>query len=134
MHRRLRQVVRTPHLRVLAWLAWLMLAASPVFAAPFGTGAHDMGPPASTMQMVGHAAHDLSAMAADCCAAPDAHGHGAVNDCPCPATCVSALPASAMGTLASVPAVAMPVTRRGAMAPDFFRSPPLRPPLLQTLR
>jgi hypothetical protein len=127
MHRRLRQVVRTPPLRVLAWLAWLLLAASPVFAAPVGVGgAHDG--PAASMPKVDHAAHDGSAVTADCCSTPGVPGHAAT-DCHCPATCASALPALAMVEMPLVRVAVTPPPRHGAMAPDQLRSPPLRPPL-----
>jgi len=133
MHRRLCHLARAPHLRVLAWLAWAMLALTPAFAAPAGMGgAHGGGQAVPAMQMADHDTHDMSAMTADCCAAPTAHGHAAMSDCHCPVTCASVLPAVAMAELAAVPVAAMPVPRRGAMAPHLNRSPPLRPPLLQT--
>jgi hypothetical protein len=136
MHRSLRHLARTPHLRVLAWFAWLMLALAPAHGAPGGMvgDAHDMSPTSSMMPMADHAAHAMSAMADDCCTGQAPHTHDAMNSCHCAATCTSVLPALAMPELAPAAMHAMSVPRHGAMAPSVTRSPPLRPPLLQTSR
>lgn len=136
MHRSLRHLARTPHLRVLAWLAWLMLAVTPVYGTPDGMAgdSHASAPAASAMAMADHAAHDMSAMLADCCATQALHDHGSMNNCHCAATCVSVLPTLAMMELAPAPIDALSVPRHGQTAPDVLRSPPLRPPLLQTPR
>lgn len=136
MHRSLRHLARTPHLRVLAWLAWLMLTVTPVYGAPAGmTGdAHGMGQTSPMMQMADHSAHDMSAMTADCCTGQAAHGHDMTGSCHCAATCASVLPVLAMAELAPPSMDAMPVPRHGAVAPSVTRSPPLRPPLLLTSR
>ena len=86
------------------------------------------------MQMTGHMVHDMSAMTADCCAGQAAHGHDMTSNCHCAATCASVLPVLAMAELAHSSMEAMPIPRHGAVAPSVTRSPPLRPPLLQTPR
>lgn len=138
MHRSLRQLARTPHLRVLAWLAWLMLALTPAYGAPGGTmndahGVHQTST-AMTMTMADHAEPDLAAMTSDCCAGQSPHTHDAMGSCHCAATCASVLPVVAMLELAPASMHAMPVPHHGTMAPSVTRSPPLRPPLLQTSR
>jgi hypothetical protein len=136
MHRPFYQLARLPHLRVLALLAWLVLALAPVHGATGGmTGdARNMGRASSAMPMADHAAHDMSAMTAGCCAAQTPHDHHTGGDCPCAASCTSVLPVLAL----AVPAVpcmhAMAVPRHDAAAPDVVRSPPLRPPMPQTPR
>lgn len=136
MHRTLRHPARLPHLRVLAWLAWLMLALAPVHAAPGGMtcDAHDMGQASSAMPMADHVTHGLSAMASSCCAGQAPHGHDQSGDCPCAVACASVLPVLALAELARPFAHAMTIPRHGALAPDIVRSVPLRPPLLQTPR
>lgn len=138
MHRSLRQLVRTPHLRVLAWLAWLMLALTPAYGAPDGTmddahGVHQTST-AMTMTMADHAAPDMAAMMSDCCPGQSPHTHDAMGSCHCAATCASVLPVVAMLELAPASMHAMPVPHQGTMAPSVIRSPLLRPPLPQTSR
>jgi hypothetical protein len=140
MHRFLRHPARTPHLRVMAWFAWLMLALTPVYGAPGGMASdghgmsHGMSQTSLMIPMTDHAAHDMSAMTTDCCTGQAPHTHDAMSSCHCAATCASVLPVPAMLELAPAFMHAMSVPRHGAMAPSVTRSPPLRPPLLQTSR
>jgi hypothetical protein len=133
MHRLLRHLARRPHLRVLALLAWLMLALMPVHGAPGGMmdESHGMN---QAMSMADHGVHDMTTMTADCCAGQTPHDHAATGSCHCAATCASVLPALALAGLAPLRMEAMVVPRHGAMAPSVQRSPPLRPPLQQTPR
>jgi hypothetical protein len=136
MHRTSPQFARLPHLRVLALLAWLMVVLAPVLGAGGGVpgDARSMGRTSSVMPMADHAAHDMSAMTAGCCTGQALHGHDMGGDCPCAVTCASVLPVLALAVPAVPSMHATTVPRHGAMAPDVVRSPPLRPPLLQTPR
>lgn len=136
MHRSLRHFARTPNLRVLAWLAWLMLALTPAYGAPGGTlgDAQGVSQTSAMMPMADHAAPDMAAMTTDCCPGQSPHTHDAMGSCHCAATCASVLPVLAMLELAPASMHGMPVPRHGTMAPSVTRSPPLRPPLLQTSR
>lgn len=136
MHRSLRQLARTPHLRVLAWLAWLMLALTPAYGAPGGTmdDARGVNQTSAMMPTADHAAPDMAAMTSDCCAGQSPHTQDAMGSCHCAATCASVLPVVAMLELAPASMHATPVPHQGTMAPSVTRSPPLRPPLPQTSR
>lgn len=125
----LHHIARSPHLRVMAWLAWLILVINPVsgYGAPLGI-----------MYDIHSAAHvSHVAQASDYCqqAAPvkvDRAGcgdydTGAGHICHCAETCCSLLP-TAMAVLA--PAILSSILwfPRRVAAPSTGSSPPLRPP------
>lgn len=134
MNRTLRRFTNTPHLRVMAWLAWLFLAVAPVHGMP-GQMAGDLPVVTAMSSMThatDHAGQAMPGMADDCCAGQNHGGDAPMPGCHCVATCASVLPVFAMVTLFPVFPAAIYVPRHGASAPSVTRSPPLRPPLLQT--
>jgi hypothetical protein len=119
-----------PHLRVLAWLAWVMLALAPVHAAPGGMSG--MAP------AVGHVAqmvpmsdqmHYTMPTKAECCDGQDHAGHGTTNACHCAATCGTVLPVMAMTLLSAVSPAVLHIASLPVTAPKLAHAPPLRPPL-----
>ncbi|MGH8160231.1 MAG: hypothetical protein ACREPQ_19115 [Rhodanobacter sp.] len=132
MHRIPRQLARSPHLRVMAWLAWLMLAVAPVHAAPCGAMemAAAMGHGAHAAQVSDHAQHAMP-VKADCCGGQDHARHGSTSTCHCAVTCGTALPVMTMAALAPVAPAALHGSLRHVVAPKLAHAPPLRPPLLR---
>jgi hypothetical protein len=132
MHRILRQLARSPHFRVMTWLAWLMLAFAPVHAAPgslMGMSAA-LGQGTHLAHVTDHMHHTMP-VKAHCCGDQDHGDHGTANACHCAATCGTALPAMAMAGLAPMASTILHVSLRQAVAPKPMHAPPLRPPLLQ---
>ncbi len=127
----LRHLARLPHLRVMAWLAWLMLAVAPVHAAPGGM--MGMGPAVDHsvhQAQMSDQMHHITPAKAECCDGQDDAGHGTTNACHCAATCGTALPVMAMAALSPVAPAAMPVPLGIVVAPKLMHAPPLRPPLV----
>jgi hypothetical protein len=133
MHRTLRQLARSPHLRVMAWLAWLILAVAPVHAAPGGmmgvASAPDQG--AHLLHTPDHM-HHVMPVKADCCGDRDHGGHGTAGSCHCAATCGTVLPVMAMAGLSLMTPAVLHVSWRKVVAPKLAHAPPLRPPLMRT--
>ena len=132
MPRTLRHLVRLPHLRVMAWLAWLMLALAPVHAAPGGMPG--MVPAADHGVHLAHMSdqmHHTMPVKAECCDGQDHAGHGTTNTCHCAATCGTVLPVMAMTLLSAVAPAVLHVDSLRAIAPKLAHAPPLRPPLLR---
>ena len=134
MNRTLCHFANTPRLRVMAWLAWLILAVAPVHGMP-GQMTGDLPAVAAMSSMthaVHHAGHAMPGMADDCCTGQGHRGGAPMPGCHCVATCAGVLPVFAMVALFPVFPGTMYVPRHGAGTPSVTRSPPLRPPLLQT--
>lgn len=139
MNRRLRAPIRSPHLRAMAWLAWLMLVLTPLHAAPSavagplpaGAGAsHSMATPAMPM----HAMHAMTTMGharaqiPGCCCHGQGHDDcGSIGACHC-AGGGSALPLAAMPELAPPMLGAVYASARRLAPPGRIHAPPLRPP------
>ncbi|WP_426702651.1 hypothetical protein ACPPVV_06525 [Rhodanobacter sp. Col0626] len=128
MNRTPHPLARSPHLRMLAWLAWMFLAVVPVQGVPGAgmTGAASAGGP---MVSVTHAMdHAMQGMADDCCM-NQLHGdHCTMQACHCVTT--GDLPTLLQVALVSAATDALHVPRQGADAPLVTSSPPLRPPAL----
>jgi len=107
-----------------------MLVLTPLQATPDPAATVSVHDHAAVVMMAGHAAHDMPM--GDCCPTP--HGHDATADCHCVATCASVLPVLAMPELARMDRHTPAMPCHAVMAPGVVRSPPLRPPLLQTSR
>ena len=125
------QTSRSPTLRVLAWLAWLVLAASPVVGMPVEMldGAPPVAHGTAQVHTMGHG-QATSASVDDCCHEPLLlTGQHADPDCRCAGVCCSALPVMALAPLTPFALADRPVSRLAGSAPAFVRAPPLRPPL-----
>jgi hypothetical protein len=130
MHRTLRHLARSPHFRVLAWLAWLILAVAPLHAAPGVTvmsGEHQMGSARSAAHVVEHGQHAMS-VDADCCGGQGHAQHASANACHCAAVCGNALPVVAMVELAPLSLAGVHLTARFAAPSSVIQAPLLRPP------
>lgn len=123
MQRSLRQVFRQPHLRVMALLAWLMLALLPAHARPVPMAMSGASMPTTMPQANAEHPHDTGT---DCCA--DQVG---MTGCHCAASCAFTTPLIEAATLASVPLTARPAAFAVLRMPGQPRVPPLRPPLVQ---
>lgn len=132
MHRTFRHLRRLPYLRVMAWLAWLMLALAPVHATPGGMPGmvsvidHSVHLPQMSDQM-----HRAMPVKAECCDGQDHAGHGMTNTCHCAATCGTVLPVMAMTLLSAVAPAVLHVASLPVRAPRVTYTPLLRPPLLE---
>jgi hypothetical protein len=124
MRRALHHVSSQPHLRVMAWLAWVMLALLPAHAMPVVM----VMPVASMSVVMQHAsARHHHATAPDCCA-----DQLAATGCHCAASCVFTMPLVDAPTLAALSFNTRPAAFIVVRAPRLPRVPPLRPPLVQT--
>jgi len=130
MHRTLRHLARSPHFRVLAWLAWLILAVTPVHGASGAmvmSGVHQAVSARSASHVVEHGQHAMSADA-DCCGGQGQALQGSANACHCAAVCSSALPVVAMVELAPLALDGVHLAARFASPPSVVHAPLLRPP------
>ncbi|MDE3211544.1 MAG: hypothetical protein KGM46_12460 [Pseudomonadota bacterium] len=126
-----RRLKRSLALRILSAMAWLMLAGTPLGAAPAAIGmVAPQGGHASTAPVASHAV-DRGALASgahgmadpSCCA-----GHASPG-CDCPSACGNALPS--VGAFLAISAAFVAVYARPplASAPAPHRAPPWRPPV-----
>jgi hypothetical protein len=128
MNRTLRHVARSPHLGMLAWLAWVFLAVMPAHGMP--AGVMGAAPVVGQMALMTHPVdHAMPDMADDCCAKPFPGDYCTMQACHCVTT--GDLPALIRVALAPAIIDALPVPRKGADAPSVTSSPPLRPPAFQ---
>jgi hypothetical protein len=120
-----RHLIRSRPGRVLAWLAWLVLAVSPLQSGPSGdwVGMSHHAHAAAVNQ--GHA-HTVTAAAHDCCA--PSHGLPLQDACHCASMCASTLPAMALARLDRVAPAAPLVALHAVHAPRGVHSRLLRPP------
>jgi hypothetical protein len=132
----LRQFARSPRLRALSVLAWLLLVVNAVAAAPLGMRAmppvHAMPASVATGSAHGHHVAPVAVAAASACCADVDHADGCVDmtgqHCTCAAMCGTAL--APMTVLALVP-VALTTTYAVPLRsslPALMPAPPLRPP------
>jgi len=130
MHRTLRHLARSPHFRVLAWLAWLILAVAPVHGMPgvmVMSDAHQAAPARSATHVLEHGQHAMS-VDADCCGGQGHGQHASANACHCAAVCGNALPVVAMAELAPLLVGGVHLAARFAAPPSIVHAPLLRPP------
>jgi hypothetical protein len=130
MSRTLRHFARSSRFRALAWLAWLILAVTPVYGTPRGmvmNDAHRAAPMSSTAHVVDHVRH-ATPVDADCCG-DQGHGQqGSTIACHCAAVCASVLPPMAMIEPTSTPLVDVQRSAPFTAPPNIPHAPPLRPP------
>jgi hypothetical protein len=131
MSRTLRHFANSSRFRALAWLAWLILAVTPVYGTPGGmdmSGAHQAGSAVpSATQVVDHSQHAMPTDA-DCCGGQGHGQQGSTDACHCAAMCGSLLPAVAMVELAPAALVGAQRAAPVAAPPSIPHAPPLRPP------
>jgi hypothetical protein len=133
----LRQLIHSRPGRAMAWLAWLVLVASPVYAAPVpvpvpvpvsGGSAHGAHV-ASLVRDLGHASQPAQAQPVDhCCMDLHPDGHAAGGGCQCASLCASTLPAMAAVVPGRIAAAAAPAWRGSVSAPQGTHVRLLRPP------
>lgn len=127
----LHHLARSPHLRAMAWLAWLILVINPVYGAPLGMmhGVHSSTPPVAHAAQVSEHCHHAAPVKADRSGGGDHDTgcKGAGHACQCAATCCSLLPTAMAGLAPTVLSSILWSPRRVA-APRSGNSPPLRPP------
>ncbi|HUH31842.1 MAG TPA: hypothetical protein VLZ55_10855 [Rhodanobacter sp.] len=119
-------------LRVLAWLAWLLLAASPVASMPAGmmSGPAPVAHDARQTHTMEHGQTLASPAMGDRCHPPSlTAGHDPDPACTCASMSCNALPAMARVPLPPAALLDRPVFRHGGSAPAVAHTPPLRPPL-----
>jgi hypothetical protein len=127
--RTIRPVARSPRVRALAFLAWLLLVVTPAFGAPAGM-THDVraiGHPAAAMPMARHCNH-AAPVKVDraCCGSHEGGCAGHACGCaPC-GSGVAVLPSMPGATAAHVAGLRWSL--RGETVPGTFFTPPLRPP------
>ena len=128
----LRPFARSRCLRVMGVLAWLMLVATSLAAAPMGMQGQDAPSiHAATSIPAEHCHHgELANNSAvgvhhqpDCCGSP------AVLGCHCPAMCASAVPAT-LTMITTVPLSPSYSALLRITAPSPNAAPPQRPPLV----
>jgi hypothetical protein len=121
----LRPLISSRPGRVLAWLAWLLLVASPLQGAPSSDQA---GMPHHVHAAVVDGGHGHATPAAghDCCV--QAHGLSVPDACHCASTCSSTLPAIAIALLERLAPSAPLVAPSPVHAPHGVHDQLLRPP------
>lgn len=133
MNRILHRLARSPHPRVMASLAWLILVINPVavYGAPLGMmhGVHSRTLPVAHVAQVSDQCHHAAPVKADHSCCSDHNSGGTMNHtCSCAAVCCSALPAMAMAGVPAVPISTMHWAPLRADLRSSNRAPPLRPP------
>jgi hypothetical protein len=123
MQRSLRHVSSQPHLRVMALLAWLMLALLPAHARQVPMAMSGASMPTTMQQANVQHPHDS---AAECCT-----DQLAMATCHCAAGCAFTAPLVQAPGLAPVLFTARPAALVVLRTPGQPRVPPLRPPLVQ---
>ncbi|HEY8587007.1 MAG TPA: hypothetical protein VIL60_09815 [Rhodanobacter sp.] len=117
--------------RAMAWLAWLVLVASPVHGGPsalLGGSAHGAHV-ASLVSDVGHAGQHAAVETADhCCMDMHPDGHAASGGCQCASLCASTLPAVAALIPGRMAASDPPASPGPVSAPPGAHVRLLRPP------
>jgi hypothetical protein len=130
MSRTFRHLACSPRFRALAWLAWLILAVTPVYGTPGGMAmndAHPAGPAPSAAHVADHSQH-APPVDADCCGGQGHGQQGSTDACHCAAVCGSALLAVAMVELAPAALVGVQRSALTVAPPSIPHPPPLRPP------
>lgn|SRR5574337_963340 len=127
----LRHLIHSRPGRAMAWLAWLVLVASPVYGAPApvlaGTahGAHVV----SLVSDVGHAGQHAAAQSADhCCKGMHPDGHADAAACQCASLCATTLPAVVAAMPGRMAPAAPPASPGPVSAPQGTHVRLLRPP------
>jgi hypothetical protein len=130
MSRSLRHFACSPRFRALAWLAWLILAVTPVYGTPGGmvmSDAHRAAAAASAAHVVDHGQHAMP-VDADCCGGQGHGVQGSTDVCHCPAMCGSALLTVVMVEFAPAAPAGVQSSAPFAAPPNIPHAPPLRPP------
>lgn len=127
----LRQLIHSRPGRAMAWLAWLVLVASPVYGAPApvpGGSAHG-GHVVSLVSDEGHPGQHAQAQPVDhCCMDLHPDGHADPGACQCASLCASTLPDMVAVTPGRIAAAAAPAWRGSVSAPQGTHVRLLRPP------
>lgn len=131
----LRQFVCSRRLRAMGVLAWLMLVANAVVAAPMGMHAMaGVGAVEATAAVVDAHCHDAASMSmvagndAGCADRIDCCGGMAGNQCTCVVICAAVLAPIMAVTIGPKAFAAIYATPRLLDAPALAAAPPLRPP------
>jgi len=128
----LRPLARSPRLRAMGMLAWLMLVINSLAAAPMGmSGMPQSHPMRTTVAAVSEPCHHPVAarMSRSCCGDQAGCCDGmAGHACTCTALCNTTLPPAAGGVLTAVALTASYAMPLPVSAPSLNTSPPLRPP------
>lgn len=124
MRHPLRHLSTQPYLRMMAWLAWLMLALLPAHAMPVAM-AGSMAPMASMSSAM--PAQHAPDRASACCA-----DHLSTTGCQCTAGGAFTVPPADAPALPRVRFTALSGSPDASRAPGLPAVPPLRPPSRQT--
>ena len=124
-------MIRSTPSRMLAALAWLVLALTPMHGAP-AAGVDAMSRVNHAVVAAHAVAHiDQPAVAAGdigCCERPGSGGRAPYDACPCASLCASAVPAASVTRLMRVAPDVPLVAARRIDAPRGVHSRLLRPP------